>query len=314
MTLSPLGESTGISSPRPAGPRDRAECGSREPGQHRPRTCVPAAGTGTGVPNRRCRKRPRLLSPGQSTWPGGAHPRARGHRGGRTALPKNTPGHFLRRGRGRKGLSSNLETRRSGLHPALLFLLLLSERGHGPLHPRGGCHGLGAPRTPSLPAGTAGHPAPFPGPRHPWAPRTFPGALCALPWAFRILSRGTRSRSPAQSTLASFPRAPAPPGTPRPFPGYPAFPPEPGASVPPYTRTPTPVQGTPLSSRGTRGHRTPGPADDGGVAGPRSTRCPRGAEPRMGRCGGARPGHPTGEGERGATAGRAGRGVTRGLT
>lgn len=242
-----------------------------------------------GVPNRRGGKRPRLLAPGQRTRPGRAHPWARGHRSGRTPLPKNTPGHFLRRGRGRKGLSSNLETRRSGLHPALLFLLLLTERGHGPLHPRGGCHGLGAPRTPSLPRGTTGHPAPFPGLRHPRAPRAFPGALRAFPGARRIFSRGTPQPFPSPEHPRApriFPQGTRTPRHPAPLPGISRI-----LSRARHIRTPcTPHSDTgPGHSAPLSGHPwTPHPRGRRWMGGWRGApAAPRGAEPRIGRCGGA---------------------------
>lgn len=253
----------------------RPESRDREPGQHRPRAC-PRHRHRDGDPKPQGAAEAPAPAPGQGTRPGRALPWARGHRGGRTHIPKNIPGHFLRRGRGRKGLSSNLETRRSGLHRALLFLLLLGERGHGPLHPRGACHGLGAPRTPSLPRGTAGHPAPFPGPRRPWASRAFPGALRAFPGVLHIFSRGTPPPFPARSSPGHPHLSPGPPGTPRPFPGHPAFPPGPGVSAPPCPAHSTPARGTP-------GQRAPGPAAEGGRRGVPAAA--RSAEPRMGRCG-----------------------------
>lgn len=192
--------------PSPGGADTPSPCCCGTPGPATNNRAAPApsaAGTwARAAKPQRGGKGPRPLAPSPHPRPGRAH-----GVGGCRIPPPTPPDRFLRQGRGRKELSTNLckrsklaargFTRRSSSSS--------SPRGAtGRCTPRGGCHGLGAPRTPSLPRGTARHPAPR-STRTPGAPHPSPSRAPA--------SRDTPRPSPS--------RAPAPRGTPHPSPGLP---------------------------------------------------------------------------------------------
>lgn len=297
MTLSPPGESTGTPGPS-AATGNRDSTGPARASRHRYRGPKPQVSGEAPAPRSRPAHMAGWRSPLGAGTPGWPH-----------SSPQKHPRPLPAAGPRQEGVK--LESRNSPLRASPGPPLPPPPQRKGPR--------AAAPAGRLSRAGRAPHPLPAPGHRRapPGTPHLSPApGIPGRPAPFRgtlRLSLGIPHHFPGHTQPFSgpehpriFPQDPRTPRPPRRFPGYPAFPPELGASVPPYTRTPTPAQGTP-------GHRTSGP-DDEGVAGPRSPRCPRGAEPQIGRCGGARPGHPTGEGMRGVTAGGAGRGVTRGLT
>lgn len=239
--------------------RDRAECGGREPGQHRPRTCPRADGTGTGGPKQQVSEEAPAPRSRAGHTAGSSPSAGSGTWGWLYTLPQKHPRPLPPAGSGQEGVK--LESRNSPLRASPGPPLPPPPQRKGPraAAPAGACHGLGAPRTPSLPRGTTEHPAPFPGPRHPWAPRIFPGAL-------RILSRGIPQPFPGPEHPRGTPHlSPGPPHpqAPRaPSQDIPHSLPGPGHPHPCAPRTPTPAQGTPQPSPGHR--RTPHPVAGGG--------------------------------------------------
>lgn len=200
MTLSPPGESTGTPGPSAAA-GNRDSTGPARASRHRYRGPKPQVSGEAPAPRSRPAHMAGWRSPLGAGTPGWPH-----------SSPQKHPRPLPTAGPRQEGVK--LESRNSPLRASPGPPLPPPPQRKGPR--------AAAPAGRLSRAGRAPHPLPAPGHRR--APRTFPrpqaspgaphlsGALCAFPWAFRIISRGTRSRSPARSTHASFPKTPAPPG------------------------------------------------------------------------------------------------------